>query len=60
MSEHTITTIQLLYNNHIYERYKSLIDSGLKNENLDNKQLSKIFEYYSCIKLMNEYNQPFY
>ena len=60
MSDHTITTIQLLYNNHIYERYKSLINSGLTNENLDNKQLSKIFEYYSCIKLMNEYNQIFY
>ena len=60
MSDHTITTIQLLYNNHIYERYKSLINSGLTNETIDNKQLSKIFEYYSCIKLMNEYNQIFY
>ena len=60
MSEHTITTIQLLYNNHIYERYKSLINSGLTNETIDNKKLLKIFEYYSCIKLMNEYNQIFY
>ena len=60
MSSHTIPTLQLLYNNHIYERYKSLIASGLTNENLDNNHLCKIFEYYSCIKLMNEYNQLFF
>ena len=60
MNSHTIPTLQLLYNNHIYERYKSLIASGLTNENLDNNHLCKIFEYYSCIKLMNEYNQLFF
>ena len=44
MNSHTIPTLQLLYNNHIYERYKSLIASGLTNENLDNNHLCKIFE----------------
>ncbi|MCX6645510.1 MAG: hypothetical protein NTY09_04005, partial [bacterium] len=27
---------------------------------LDNNNLWKIFEYYSCIKLSEEYNKPFY
>ena len=42
----------------IYERYKDLLNAN-KNE-LDNYDLSKIFEYYSCIKLSEEYNKPFY
>jgi hypothetical protein len=28
--------------------------------NFDNFDLAKIFEYYSCIKLSQEYNQIFY
>jgi len=42
----------------IFERYKDLKNSN--KENLDNKDLSKIFEYYSCIKLSEEYKKPFY
>ena len=50
------------YNNkyliNIYERYNDLKKSN-KIE-FDNNDLWKIFEYYSCIKLSEEYNKPFY
>jgi len=50
------------YNNkykiNIYERYTDLKKSN-KIE-FDNNDLWKIFEYYSCIKLSEEYNKPFY
>jgi len=42
----------------IYERYNDLKKSH-KIE-FDNNDLWKIFEYYSCIKLSEEYNKPFY
>lgn len=42
----------------IFERYSNLKNSN-KNE-FDNNDLCKIFEYYSCIKLTNEYNKQFY
>jgi len=60
MESYTIEKVILLYNKHIYDRFKSLIDSGKKNGEINNNDLAKIFEYYSCIKLMNEYNQKFY
>ena len=44
------------YNIYIKERYESLVKSG--NE-FDNYNLSKIFEYYSCIQLTKKYNQEF-
>ena len=47
-----------LYNIYIYERYKSLKDSD-KTE-FDNNDLWKIFEYFSCIKLTDEYKKQFY
>ena len=55
-----MTDIQTLtnYNIHIYERFKDLKQSG-KN-NYDNNDLWKIFEYFSCIKLSEKYNQQFY
>ena len=50
------------YNNnykiYIFERYTDLIKS--KKENFDNNDLWKIFEYYSCIKLSEEYSKQFY
>lgn len=46
-----------LYLTHIYERYKSLKES---KKIIDNKDLSKIFEYYTCIKLTEKYNKQFY
>ena len=49
------------YNNYlinIFERYTDLKKSN-KSE-YDNFDLAKIFEYYSCIKLSEEYNKPFY
>ena len=47
------------YNNDIYNRYKDLLKAK-KSEDLDNNDLCKIFEYYSCIKLTQEYNSIFY
>jgi superfamily II DNA or RNA helicase len=50
------------YNNNyrinIFERYNDLLKS--KKESFDNNNLSKIFEYYSCIKLTEEYKKQFY
>ena len=46
-----------LYNIKIYEKYNDIIKSG--NE-INNNNLSKIFEYYSCIQLYTKYNQIFY
>jgi len=42
----------------IFERYTDLKKS--KKEDFDNNDLWKIFEYYSCIKLTEEYKKPFY
>jgi superfamily II DNA or RNA helicase len=50
------------YNNNyiinIFERYNDLLKS--KKESFDNNDLCKIFEYYSCIKLTEEYKKQFY
>ena len=45
------------YKVYIQHSYDDLIFSG---KEIDNHTLSKIFEYFSCIKLSNEYNQLFY
>ena len=42
----------------IFERYTDLKQS--KKEDFDNNDLWKIFEYYSCIKLSEEYKNTFY
>jgi len=47
-----------LYKINIYERYNDLKKSNKKE--FDNNDLWKIFEYYSCIKLSNEFNKQFY
>ena len=49
----TITT----YKCHIYNIYKFLKNS---NKSIDNYNLSKIFEYYTCIILFEKYNKIFY
>ena len=46
------------YNINIYERYKDLKKSN--KPGLDNFDLCKIFEYYTCNKLSQEYQKPFY
>jgi len=46
------------YLKNIFERYTDLKKS--KKQDLDNNDLWKIFEYYSCIKLSEEYKKPFY
>jgi superfamily II DNA/RNA helicase len=50
----------LRYKRYIRDRYQDLILSGKNKNNLNNFDLAKIFEYYSCIKLTEEYNQIFY
>ena len=52
--------IYKLYNIYIYERYNDLIKSGKTNNTIDNYDLSKIFEWISCIYLYQLYNKPFY
>lgn len=47
-----------LYHKYIYDRYNSLLKSG--KEDFDNNDLSKIFEYYTAIKLSEQYGQLFY
>jgi len=42
----------------IFERYTDLKKS--KKDDFYNNDLWKIFEYYSCIKLSEEYKKPFY
>jgi len=48
------------YKIQIYERYRNLLNAGLKASDLDNNHLWKIFEYLSCIKLSEERNSLFY
>lgn len=54
-------TVMEHYNKYIiniFERYTDLKKS--KKDYFDNNDLWKIFEYYSCIKLSEEYKKPFY
>jgi len=48
------------YKIQIYERYRNLINSGKDMHSLDNNDLWKIFEYFSCIKLSEERETLFY
>jgi hypothetical protein len=48
------------YKIQIYERYRNLFNSGKSVNTLDNKDLWKIFEYLSCIKLSEERCSLFY
>ena len=48
-----------IYKNHIYDKFKDLLIAK-KIEELDNNDLCKIFEYFSCIKLTEEYKTAFY
>jgi hypothetical protein len=46
------------YEHYIHERYTDLIKS--KKPELDNNDLWKIFEYYSCLELSKIYKKTFY
>ena len=48
------------YKYNIHGIYTDLIHSGKKDSDLTNNDLCKIFEYYLCIKLHEEYKQTFY
>lgn len=43
----------------IHERYGDLLNAGKVHDTMDNHDLSKIFEYYSCIKLMLKHKRIF-
>jgi predicted component of viral defense system (DUF524 family) len=45
------------YNVYIHHAYDDLIFS---NKEINNNDLAKIFEYYSCIQLSKKYNTTFY
>ncbi len=49
-----------LYKIYIYEKFNDLINSNKRINDFNNNDLCKIFEYYSCIKLSEKYNQIFY
>ena len=48
------------YKIYIDNRYRDILNSGKTKDKFDNFDLAKIFEYYSCIKLTEEFNQIFY
>lgn len=52
--------MQNYYKINIYEKYQNLLKSGKDIKTLDNNDLWKIFEWYSCIKLTEEHNKQFY
>lgn len=49
--------ITQIYRYHIYNLYKQLTDEDKINFK---SKINKIFEYYSCIKLSEEYRTPYY
>ena len=52
--------LRIRYKLYIHNRYQDLLKSCKKSQDLNNFDLAKIFEYYSCIKLTKEFNNPFY
>jgi hypothetical protein len=48
------------YDYNICKFYKDLLASGKNKDELTNYDLAKIFEFYSCIKLQELYDQIFY
>lgn len=54
----SLSQLSQIYFIQIYERYKDLKKS--QKTEFDNNDLCKIFEFYSCIKMMEEYERPFY
>ena len=53
------STTNHTYINYIYDLYKNHKES-FSNRELSYLELSKIFEYFSCIKLTEKYNTQFY
>jgi superfamily II DNA or RNA helicase len=47
------------YDIKIYDRVKDLMNAGKKIDEFDNNDLCKIFEYYSALRLNNEYGTQF-
>ena len=48
------------YKIEIYERYRDLLNAGKTAKTVDNNDLWKIFEYFTCIELSKEYKRNFY
>jgi superfamily II DNA or RNA helicase len=57
MFNHTLLS---KYNIWIYQVYSSIKQHKSDDSQIDNYDLAKIFELYSCIQLSNKYNQLFY
>ncbi len=55
-----IQNIKQYYDEKIYWKYFDLKNSGKLPKDFDNYDLSKIFEYYSCIKITEEFNKNMY
>ncbi len=53
----TVSELIDRYNINIFERYSDLKNAG--KTNVTHYDLAKIFEYYTCIKLSQEFNQTF-
>ncbi len=53
----TVSEVIDRYNINIFERYSDLKNAG--KTNVTHYDLAKIFEYYTCIKLSQQFNQPF-
>ena len=52
--------INTRYKLFIHNKVKDLINADKNFKDFDNFDLAKIFEYYSCIKLSEEFKKPFY
>src|SRR5688572_24560569 len=58
-SEHEVNKTILMYKILIHERVNDLTKSGKPNEEWDNNDLWKIFEWFECIQAMKEYKRVF-
>lgn len=43
-----------MYTSNIYNKYTDLLNSGKTRNTIDNYDLAKIFEYYSCLKIKSK------
>ena len=53
-------SLLLKYNIWIYQLYSCIKQDKADDSQIDNYDLAKIFELYSCVQLSNKYNQLFY
>jgi len=49
-----------IYQTKIFRLFRDILKSGKKVDDIDNNDMATIFEYYSAIRLSEEFNQKFY